>query len=111
MRTSSKYGNRKTLYNGVEYDSRKEADYARDLDLLLHEKNGTLMSWERQIAIPLVVVNEKIANIVVDFRETYVDGRVLYVEIKSEGTKTDVWKLKWKLFEALYPEFEKRVVV
>lgn len=104
----NKYGNKRTEYNGTTYDSKREAEYARELDLLLHEVNGKLASWERQVPVPIIVNGKKICTIVVDFRETFKDGTRRYVEVKGHETKD--WILKWKLFEAIYPALEKVIV-
>lgn len=104
----SKYGNTPTVYKGEMYDSKREVAYARDLDLLLHEKNGKLKEWYRQVAVDLVVNERKVCTIVVDFLEIYHDGHERYVEIK--GVETKDWKLKWKLFDALYPDRDKIVL-
>ncbi len=104
----NKFGNIITVYKGEKYDSAREAQYARDLDLLLHEKNGKLKEWQRQIDVALIVNGVKICSIVVDFLELYADGHERWVEIK--GKETPDWKLKWKLFDALHPDWDKVVV-
>lgn len=93
-------------YNGIAYDSRREMQHAMELDLLL--KTGVVTKIERQMWVPLVVDGHAICSIVVDFRVTYQDGRVLYEEVK--GFDTAIWKLKRKLFTALYPELEYKVI-
>lgn len=103
-----KYGNIPTEYRGVKYDSKREAAYARDLDFLLHEKNGKLKEWQRQVVVDLVVNERRVCKIIVDFLEIYHDGHERYVEIK--GTETKDWKLKWALFDALHPDWDKVIV-
>lgn len=98
QRRSSKYGNKTTLHNGVQYHSKKEAAYAESLDLLV--KAGEIESWERQVRISLDVGDYHICNYYVDFLIHHKDGIREFVEIK--GFETDVWRLKWKLFEALW---------
>lgn len=101
-----KYHNIKTEYNGVKYDSRREADFAMELDWRVKAKD--IKGWERQIRIPLIVNGKKICVYVMDFVITNNDNSLEYVEVK--GFKTAVWKLKYKLFEALYPELKKLIV-
>jgi hypothetical protein len=97
----NKYGARKTMYGGARYDSKREADYARELDLRKRARGSDkIAEWERQVRIPLVVNDSKICDYILDFRVTYVDGRVELVEVK--GFETATWKLKKKLLEATY---------
>jgi len=91
---------KKQSYNGYIYMSKFEAGYAVELDMRL--KSGDIKAWERQVKIPLVVNGFFICNYYVDFLVHHNDGNTEYVETK--GYATDVWKLKWKLFEALYSE-------
>lgn len=97
-RIGTKYGSRKTLYNGVLYMSAKEARYAQELDLRVKAKN--INSWEGQTPILLKVNDRKICKYILDFKITHNDGSEEYVEIK--GFETTVWRLKKKLFEATF---------
>ncbi len=95
----TKYSNvRKQTYNGQNYDSGFEAGYAAELDLRVKAKD--IKSWERQVKIPLDVNGYHIANYYIDFIIHHLDGTTEYVETK--GLASDVWRMKWKLFEALY---------
>ena len=94
----AKYGNRRTFYGGYWYQSKLEADYARDLDLRVKAKDIT--SWERQKNIPLKLGGIHVCDYRIDFIVYHNDGTTEYVETK--GYKTDVWRLKWKIFEAMY---------
>lgn len=99
--SSQKWTNaKKQTYGGQNYQSGFEAGYAMELDLRL--KAGEITKWERQVKIPLDVNGYHITNYFIDFIVYYPDGMVEYVETK--GYETDVWKMKWKLFEALYSE-------
>jgi hypothetical protein len=99
VRTS--YGNSKSQeYDGFRYMSRFEASYAQQLNLRLRAKE--IASWERQVTIPLIVNDYRVCNYIIDFIIHHKDGTLEYVETK--GFATEVWKLKWKLFEALYSE-------
>lgn len=79
-------------------DSKFEASKARDLELLVKAKE--IKSFEEQVKISLQVNGFHICNYYIDFVVTHNDGDIEYIETK--GYATDVWKLKWKLFEALY---------
>jgi len=97
---------KKSEYQGNIYDSKFEAQYAIELDLRL--KAGEILGWERQVKIPLVVNGYLVCNYYIDFA-IYHDGLTEYVECK--GYPTDVWKLKWKLFEALYSKPENQLTI
>ena len=96
----SKYGNRKASYNGVVYHSQLEAEYAQDLDLRVKAKD--IKSWERQVKLSLDVNGVHICNYFIDFLIHHNDGSREYVEAK--GFPTDLWRLKWKLTQALWDE-------
>ena len=88
---------KKSEYRGSIYDSKFEAQIAFDLDMML--KAGEIIKWERQVKIPLIVNGYLVENYYIDFI-VYRDGETEYIEAK--GYPTPAWKIKWKLFEALY---------
>ena len=97
----SKYFNRKTDYNGIKYDSRKDAAFAQSLDLQMHARGpDRVESWERQVRFPVHVNDRLVCTYVCDFLVRYADGRKELVEVK--GVWTDVARLKRKLFEATF---------
>jgi len=106
QRRGSKFKNQTTLYNGHSYHSIKEANYARELDLRI--RAGELKSWRRQVPIELRVNGQKICVYTIDFVETDKNDNEMWTEVK--GFRTPEWMLKWKLFEALYPERDKQVI-
>ena len=61
---------------------------------------GELTEVRRQVRIALDVNDHHICNYVIDFVVKHKDGTEEYIEVK--GFETDVWRMKWKLFEALY---------
>jgi hypothetical protein len=97
-----KYKNKPTMYKGIRYASKKEADYAINLDWKLKAKE--IKSWARQICFNLVVQDQHICKYYLDFMVEYNNGTIEYIEVKSEGTKTELWKIKWKLVQVLYPD-------
>lgn len=99
-RRGNKYGAKSALYNGLQFHSKREAAYAAELDL--RKKGKAIRDWERQVKIDLSVGDFHICNYYIDFVVTHNDGTKEYVEVK--GFATDTWRLKWKLFEALYSE-------
>ncbi len=96
----NKYNAVKTEYNGVKYDSKKEASRAFTLDVLRKAKgNDRVLNIERQVSYDLIVNNIKIARYVLDFKITYSD-RVVHEDVK--GVLTPVYKLKKKLMKAIH---------
>ena len=98
----NKYGNKKTMYRKCLYDSKREAEYAMELDSDLYD--GKIQGWTRQQKLSLDVHGKHICNAIVDFKVIHDDHSIEYVEVK--GFATDVWKLKRKLIEALYPDIK-----
>lgn len=96
----NRFGNRiqSCWNNGSWYQSRAEARYARDLDLRLKAKD--IRSWTKQVRVDLVVNGKHITSYYVDFRVVHNDGSIEWVEVK--GPETDVWRIKRRLFEAVY---------
>lgn len=94
----SKFSNVKTAGAGGLYHSKLEQRYGAELDL--RKRAGDIKEWERQVRISLDVNGAHICNYYIDFVITHNDGTKEYVEVK--GFETDTWRLKWKLFEALY---------
>ena len=89
---------KKQEYNGFRYDSGFEANYAAELDLRIKAKE--IKSYDRQVNLNLIVNDFIVCTYRIDFIIHHNDETLEYVETK--GYQTDVWKLKWKLFESLY---------
>lgn len=104
--STSKYKNKKAVYNGETYDSQKEARYAKALDTFKKAINyqDRVLKWERQVRYDIKVNDERIAFYKLDFKVWYCDGRVEHIDIKGQksGTAYQLFKLKKKLIEALY---------
>jgi hypothetical protein len=91
---------KKQNYGGHSYDSGFELGYAQKLDLRVAA--GEIKSWERQKTLELRVNGYLICTYRIDFVVYHLDGVIEYVECK--GWPSPVWRLKWKLFEALYSD-------
>lgn len=98
----SKYGNLKTEYNGYVYMSKKEANYAQELDFLMKAKNpkDRVVSFERQVPFQIIMNGVKIAKYLCDFKVLYADGHTEIIDVK--GVRTNTYTLKKKLVEAQY---------
>jgi hypothetical protein len=97
----SKYNSKVSNYNGRNYDSALECSYAQQLDWLIKAKE--VKSWEPQHKIEIYVNGIHICNYFIDFKVIFEDGHEEYHEVK--GFETDVWKMKWKLSKAVYPDY------
>ena len=92
---------RATHVDGIRFASQKEARYY--VALKARQQSGLVRYFLRQVPLHLP------GNIryVVDFVEFHRDGSVHYIDVK--GHKTEVYKLKKRQVEALYPiEVEER---
>ncbi len=97
----NKYNNKKQTYNGRSYDSILECKHAQELDWLL--KSGEVIKWEPQHKISLDINGVHIANYFIDFKVWFKDGRIEFHEVK--GMETEVWKMKWKITKAIFPDY------
>lgn len=87
----SKYGNRRTVVNGVAFDSMREA--ARWQELCLMANAGAIEQLQRQVRFEILPKNDKYRAryYVADF--TYRENGKLIVE-DAKGAKTQVYLLK-----------------
>lgn len=81
-------------------DSKFEAGKAQELALL--KKAGEIIDFQEQVKIPLEVNGYLVCTYKIDFVIEHLDGTTEYLETK--GYPTETWKLKWKLFEALFTD-------
>lgn len=104
----SKYGARKTMMDGIAFDSVAEAKYYAQLKIL--KACGDVKEFEIQ---PTYVLQEgykrgkrKVQPITykADFLVTYKNGQQEVIDVK--GAKTEVYRIKKKLFEYRYPDLE-----
>ena len=93
----NKYHNIKT--HG--YDSKKE--YRHSQDLALMKRAGEIKSWKEQVRYDLFGKNgAKVCYMRVDFEVINKEGKKEIHEVKSQATKTAVWRLKYKLWKDNY---------
>ncbi len=105
----NKYGNRKVTKIGRDgkseiFDSVRE--YERHLVLLDMQKRGEIFELKRQPKFALVVGDLCICHYIGDWQYNEVDrwGHVVaHVVEDAKGFKTQAFRLKWKLCQALYP--------
>lgn len=103
-----KYHALATWYGGHRYHSKREAQHAAHLDLLI--RAGVVESWERQVRIPIRWPDGRlICTYVADFWVVFVDGHVEIQEVK--GVSTPVWRLKHKLLTIARPDIASMIVM
>jgi hypothetical protein len=88
----SKYRNHRTPYNGVTYDSKREADRAAELDMLIQA--GEIAGVARQV--PFLLDGGIVYK--ADFVVLMLDGT--YVIEDAKGVRTKEYKLKKRLMAA-----------
>lgn len=106
---NSKYKAKKTEVDGIKFDSHKEAN--RYLDLLALQKVGLIQDLHRQVRFELQPSYKKKGKTIRAI--TYIADFVYYDTFKGEkivedtkGYRTEIYKLKKKIFEYKYPNLE-----
>lgn len=99
--TASKYRNKKTVIDGITFDSRAEG--RRYENLKLAQKSGAISGLEIHKRFKLY------AGIVYEADFAYVEnGRLVAEDVKGFVTKE--FRLKKRLFNADYPDIELRII-
>lgn len=98
----SKYGNKRTEYNGHVFHSKREAAFAQELELLKRakDKGQRVKDIKYQPVFPIVINDKKVCKYVGDFDVLYADGRRVLYDVK--GFRTAIYRLKKKLMDAVY---------
>ena len=105
MINRSKYHSKKVIIDGIKFDSKREGEYYQKLKIL--EKKGLIKDLELQKEYLLqdkFVINGKTRRKIVyksDFSYVSTEDDKLHV-IDVKGFRTDLYKLKKKLFEYKY---------
>ena len=97
-----KYHAIRTEYDGIKFDSKKEAKYY--LELKLRKKAGQVIQFLRQVPFHLP------GNVIykVDFLEFHADGTVHFVDVKGMQTKEFI--IKRKVVEYLYAPIKIEII-
>lgn len=96
QRRRNKYGAKRTEYKGLMYDSKLEANVARELDRVGYR-------YRRQVSIKFASGIRYVADFVVTSGD-------LEVVLEVKGRETDVWRVKRRLFLHEYPDIPLVVV-
>lgn len=105
IKKRSKYNNRKVELDGYVFDSQLEADYY--IQLKLREKAEDILFFRIQPEYLLQPEFEKDGKkhreirYVADFEIHHTDGTIEVVDVK--GLKTEVFRIKEKMFHKIYP--------
>lgn len=95
----SKYHAKKTTLDGIKFASKKEAQHYAELKLL--ERAGVIR--DLQLQVPFILVDKskygRAIKYIADF--TYYKGDQ-FVVVDVKGYKTDVYKIKARLFAERY---------
>ena len=95
LKSKSKYRAIPTVIDGIRFASKRESQFYTALKLL--KEKGLVSYFLMQIPIKLIAG----IKYIVDFQVFYPDGNVRYIDCK--GMKTQVYTIKKKQVEALYP--------
>lgn len=101
----SKYRSVKEWVDGICFDSKREAEFYRTLQLL--QKAGKIKGFCRQARFVVTAGTNKdnrASEYVTDFIVFYKDGT--YRIIDTKGIQTREFKLKMKAFKEKYPELD-----
>ena len=103
--TRNKFGAVRSEAKGEHYDSKHEMRAITDLRYLMESGEADFEDLRRQVDFPFVVNGVKIctykADAVVTIKDT---GKQRVFEPK--GFRTDVYRIKKRLMQALYPDVE-----
>ncbi len=95
---TNKYRNKRTVVDGITFDSRKESERYRELKIL--EKAGAIKNLTLQPRYDLIVNDVKICTYVADFTYQTRMGETLVEDCK--GFKNRVYLIKRNLMLAVY---------
>lgn len=105
----SKYGNKKVVVDGEEFDSQLEANRWYELKLLQRAKQIEYLRRQVKFELqPSYKRNGKTIqsiNYIADFVYYDLNKKKVVVE-DTKGFKTETYKLKKKIFEYIHPELE-----
>lgn len=99
----NKYGAKKTVYNGRNYDSKYEAVIARELDLRMKAKE--FIEIIPQFKVEIIAHRQdgtpvKLFNYICDFRCQLPNGTYTLIEVK--GVLTASYRIKKKALQLLW---------
>lgn len=103
----SKFRAQKTKVDNITFHSKKEAEDYKKLKILL--QSGEIKYLELQPKFELRVNGDLICRYIADFRYERTGSDKVVVR-DTKGMKTPEFRIKEKLFRALYPDIEYEVI-
>lgn len=108
LKKQRKYYNQKTKLNGIKFDSKKEAKRYSELILLKKAKLIKDLELQKVFELQSKYINKEGKHIraityIADFFYYDIEKQKYIVE-DTKGFKTEVYKIKKKLFEYKYPD-------
>lgn len=101
----TKYHNKKVIYKGIKFDSIKERNWYMVLENYV--RNGRIKDLKRQVPfelIPTYKINNRTVRkmqYIADFTYITTNDNKLHI-VDTKGYRTEVYKLKKKIFEYKY---------
>ena len=102
---TNKYHNKKVFYGDILFDSQKECNYFYKLKLM--EQVGMIKELKRQVPFELIPSYKRNGKTIrkmqyiADFTYITTEDNKLHI-VDTKGYRTEVYKLKKKLFEYKY---------
>ena len=104
-RIKNKFGNKKTVVDGIKFDSKKESEYYLKYKALLD--SGVIAKLELQVPFKYEIqylandkVHKTVGRYIADFVVTYNSGEIGVIDVK--GFRTAEYKRKKKIIKKLY---------
>lgn len=97
----NKYRNKKQLYKGIKFDSKKELQRY----LILEEMQMKKLIYDLEVhpVFPLLVNGVKIGRYTADFKYKNANGEEVIEDVKSKITKTRDYMLRKKILATYNP--------
>ena len=102
FKKSSKFGAKKTVVDGITFDSKWESERYGQLKAM--ERGGIVTDLELQVKYDIVINDIKICKYIADFvyKEESPDGKIREIVEDAKGFETPEFKLKKKLMKAVH---------
>ena len=102
FKKSSKFGAKKTVVDGITFDSKWESERYGQLRAM--ERGGIVTDLELQVKYDIVINDIKICKYIADFvyKEESPDGEIKEIVEDAKGFETPEFKLKKKLMKAVH---------
>jgi len=102
FKKSSKFGAKKTIVDGITFDSKWESERYGQLRAM--ERGGIVTDLKLQVKYDIIINDIKICRYIADFvyKEESPDGKIKEIVEDAKGFETPEFKLKKKLMKAVH---------